>query len=129
MGEFDKGSAWLISHYGETLLALAGISVSGGVTVLANTVVLPSRVPDGLLEANEARPGETPDLFLLEVATRGETRLVTQMTTGLGLAELALGRLPDGSPSSYTPMPPPGWPPSRQPPVVTAGPRGGPRGR
>ncbi len=72
VGEFDKGSAGLITHYGETLLALAGVSVPGGVTALANTVVLPTRVPDGILQANQTRPGEVPDLFLLEVATRGK---------------------------------------------------------
>ncbi len=49
MGEFDKGAAWLMQHFGHALLRLAGVVVPGGVTSLQNKIVLPTRVPDGLL--------------------------------------------------------------------------------
>ncbi len=95
MGEFDSGAAWLMQHFGRSLLGLAGVSVSGKITALANKLVLPTRIPDGLLQAEGKGPRAEPEFYLLEVATRGETRLPEQMHDDLALSRLAMRRVPN----------------------------------
>ncbi len=96
MGEFDGGSAWLVQHFGRALLGLAGVTLSGGVTALAPKIGVATRVPDGLLQADATDPAAVPELYLLEIATRGETRLPQQMHDDLALSRLALKRVPNG---------------------------------
>lgn len=85
-----------MQHFGRALLRLAGVGISGGVTSLQSKIVLPTRVPDGLLQGNSTHPDATdPDLFLLEIATYAELRLLPQMLHDIALTWGAFGRLPE----------------------------------
>ena len=57
-------------------------------------VVQPRQLPDGLLEV-ELAGAEEPDLFLLEIATYPEQRVVEQLTQDMMLVYLDQGVLPE----------------------------------
>jgi hypothetical protein len=84
---YDKSSKWLIEHHGDSLLRLGGLREPFTWRPLPAEVVQPRQLPDGLLEVQ--LPGEAEaDLFLLEIATYPERRLLDQVSRGLMLVHL-----------------------------------------
>jgi len=62
--QYDKSSKWLIQHYGDSILRLAGIPDFIAWHPLATELVQSRRLPDGLIEVR--CHGETePDLYFL----------------------------------------------------------------
>ncbi len=91
---YDKSSKWLIQHYGDSILRLAGIEKIAAWRPAQAEVVQPSQMPDGLLEVR--LEGEAhDDLYLLEVATYPEHRVQDQLTRNLMLVYLDRGELPE----------------------------------
>jgi hypothetical protein len=94
MHEYDKSSKWLIQHYGDSILRLAGIIGILSWRPLQSELVQPRRLPDGLIEA--LLPGrDRPDLFILEIATYPESRLIEQAVRDAALVYLDRGVLPE----------------------------------
>lgn len=78
MGIYDRGSKWLIQHFGDVLLRLAGFGNVVRWTPLQAEVISPGQLPDGLIEAwLEGDP--EPHLFIFEIGTYPETRLTEQL--------------------------------------------------
>ena len=50
MHEYDKSSKWLIQHYGDSILRLAGVRDFVAWRPLAAELVQSRRLPDGLIE-------------------------------------------------------------------------------
>ncbi len=91
---YDKSSKWLIQHYGDSILRLAGIENISTWRPAQAEVVQPSQLRDGLLEVR--LEGEAhDDLVLLEVATYPERRVEDQLTRDLMLVYLDRGELPE----------------------------------
>jgi hypothetical protein len=79
MGTYDKSSKWLIQHHGDSILRLAGFTSIEEWRPLQAELVQPTQLPDGLLEAQ--LPGrESPNLFIVEIATYPENRIYRQLT-------------------------------------------------
>jgi hypothetical protein len=94
MHEYDKGSKWLIQHYGDSILRIAGITDILSWKPLQAELVQPRRLPDGLIEA--LLPGrDRPDLFIIEMATYPEARLIDQAVRDAALVYLDRGVLPE----------------------------------
>jgi len=70
---------WLIQHYGDALLRLAGVRDVVSWRPLQAELVQPAQLPDGLLEVHLLGEPE-PDLFVIEIATYPEDRLTTNST-------------------------------------------------
>lgn len=94
MPKFDRGSKWLIEHYGGSILRLAGIENIESWTALQTELVHPGRLPDGLLEVQIAGEAE-PDLFLLELSTYSEPRLEEQLAREMLLVYADRGKIPE----------------------------------
>ncbi len=91
---YDKSSKWLIQHYGDSILRLAGVQNIAVWRPAQAEVVQPSQMPDGLLEVRLV--GESrDDPFLLEVATHPERRVEDQLTRDVMLVFLDRGELPE----------------------------------
>jgi hypothetical protein len=78
MGKFDRSSKRLIQHHGDAVLWLAGVRGVVSWRALQAEIVQPAQLPDGLLEAQLAGEDE-PDLFVVEIATYPEQRLIEQL--------------------------------------------------
>lgn len=92
--DYDKGSKWLIQHHGDSILRLAGVTDILFWRPLQAELVQPRRYPDGLIEA--WLPGrDHPDLFILEIATYPERRLIEQAVRDAALVYLDRGVLPE----------------------------------
>jgi hypothetical protein len=66
MHEYDKSGKWLIQHYGDSILRLAGVDDIETWKALQAELVQSRRLPDGLIEVR--RRGESElDLYLLEI--------------------------------------------------------------
>jgi hypothetical protein len=64
----DRSGKWLLTHHGDAVLKLAGITGFSTWKALQPETVAPRRLPDGLLEVRF--PGETaPTLVLVEIET------------------------------------------------------------
>src|SRR5215210_879136 len=87
MHEYDRGSKWLIEHYGASILRLAGVGDVVAWRALQAEVVQPRQLPDGLLEVRLAGRAQ-PDLFVLELATYPEPRLRQQIARDVLLVYL-----------------------------------------
>ena len=87
MHDYDKSSKWLIEHHGDSILRLAGMSNIRSWKPLQAELVQPRQLPDGLLEVQFADQSEQ-DLFLIEIATYFEERLIEQMTRDVMLVYL-----------------------------------------
>jgi hypothetical protein len=94
MGQFDRGSKWLIERHGDALLRLAGIHDIVSWRPLPAEVVQPAQLPDGLLEAQRAGRSE-PELFVLEIASYPERRVVEQLERDVLLVLLNQRELPE----------------------------------
>lgn len=94
MGDYDRSSKWMIQHHGVALLRLAGISGIRSWRALQAEVVQPGQLPDGLLEA-ELDGADGPGLFVLELATYPEQRVIRQLVRDGLLVFLDRDRLPE----------------------------------
>jgi hypothetical protein len=94
MHEYDRGSKWLIQHHGDSILRLAGVSDLVSWRPLQVEVVQPRQLPDGLLEGRRAGRDE-PDLFILELATYPDARLLEQVLRDMTLVYLDRRALPE----------------------------------
>ena len=94
MGEYDKSSKWLIEHHGDSILRLAGLHDVVSWRPLPAELVQPGQLPDGLLEVRLAGRDE-PDLFILELATYPENRLLEQLARDSVLVYLNRRKLPE----------------------------------
>lgn len=64
----DRGSQWLFTHFGQSLLRLAGVRDLATCRAVKGDLVAPRRYPDGLLEVTYTdRPAR--GLYLLEIET------------------------------------------------------------
>jgi hypothetical protein len=78
MHEHDKSSKWLIQHFGDSILRLAGVRGIVSWRSLQADFVQPRRLPDGFIEVQ--RLGQAnPDLYILEIATYPEARVAHQV--------------------------------------------------
>jgi hypothetical protein len=94
MHDYDKSGKWLIQHHGDSILRLAGVDDIETWTPLQGELVQPRRLPDGLIEVR--RRGESDlDLYLLEIATYPEARVVEQVVRGAALVYLDRQIVPD----------------------------------
>ncbi len=94
MPTYDKSSKWLIQHFGDAILKLAGVRDLVSWRPLQAEVVQPRQLPDGLVEATRAG-SDRPELFVLELATYPEPRLLEQVVRDLTLVYLDRRELPE----------------------------------
>jgi hypothetical protein len=64
----DRSSEWLIEHYADSLLLVAGVTGFTSCKAVNPVMVHPKRIPDGLLEVTFPHH-PTPSVFLVEVTT------------------------------------------------------------
>jgi predicted transposase YdaD len=91
---YDKSSKWMLQEQGRSILFLAGARSVLSCTALQAEVVQPRSLPDGLLEVTFAQQ-KKPSLFLVEVATYPEKRIVRQVAADMMLVRQARGVLPE----------------------------------
>lgn len=91
---YDRSSKWLIEHHGDALLRLGGVAGVQKWKPLQAELVQPRQLPDGLLEVTLADQPE-PVLFLVEIATYPERRLLDQVIRDLTLVFLDRRELPE----------------------------------
>ncbi len=91
---FDPTSKWLLEEHGPGILYLAGVRSVVSSKALKAEVVQPRKLPDGLLEVKFAGRAE-PVLFLVEVATYPEKRVVEQIQDDIRLVRQVRGVLPE----------------------------------
>src|SRR5262245_17435879 len=92
--DYDRGSKWLIGHRGDALLRLAGVRGIRSWRALQSDLVLPRQLPDGLLEVY-LEDEETPDYYILEIATYPEERVREQVLRDALLVYLSRRVLPE----------------------------------
>jgi len=94
MHEYDKSSKWLIQHFDDCILRLAGVRGFISWRSLQADFVQPRRLPDGFVEVQ--RLGEPkPDLFVLEIATYPEARVADQVLADTAMVYLDRRVLPE----------------------------------
>src|SRR5437588_6302201 len=91
---YDKSRKWLIQHYGDSILRLAGLTDVVSWRPLQAELVQPRRLPDGLLEVRLADASDA-DLYLLELATYPDRRMAEQIVRDTMLVYLDRGSLPE----------------------------------
>jgi hypothetical protein len=91
---YDPSSKWMIEEHGASILYLAGARNVVSCKARKAEVVQPRKLPDGLLEARLASRAEAR-LFLVEVATYPEERVVQQIRDDIRLVRQARGVLPE----------------------------------
>jgi hypothetical protein len=89
----DKNAKWLIQHHGDAILRLGGVTDLVRWQAAQAELVLPSKLPDGLLYAWRAGR-DLPDPYIIEVATYPETRVAEQALRDLLLVYLIRGEAP-----------------------------------
>jgi hypothetical protein len=94
MQEYDKSSKWLIQHHGDLILRLAGICDIAWWKPLQAEIVQSRRLPDGLIEA-ACLGQKQPDLFILEIATYPDARVIQQVSRDVALVYLDRDVLPE----------------------------------
>jgi hypothetical protein len=94
MHDYDKTSKWLIQHHGDALLRIAGVRDLVAWRPLQAEVVQPRQLPDGLIEAQVAGEPE-PRLFVLELATYPDRRVLEQVLRDMALVYLDRRVLPE----------------------------------
>src|SRR5438105_7118541 len=93
MADYDRSSKWLIQHYGDAILRLAGVRDVVRWRAVHSELVQPGQLPDGLIEAERAgKPEPTP--FVIEIATYPERRLEEQLLRDTLLVVLARRTVP-----------------------------------
>ena len=90
----DKGSKWLIGHHGGAILRLGGVTDLDRWQAAAADLVLPAKLPDGLILAWRAGRNR-PEPHVVEIATYPETRAAEQALHDLLLVYLIRGEVPN----------------------------------
>ena len=88
----DKSAKWLIEHHGDAILRLGGVTDLVRWQAAAAELVLPTKLPDGLLFAWRAGR-DHPELFVVEIATYPELRAAEQALRDLLLVYLVRGEV------------------------------------
>jgi hypothetical protein len=94
MPTYDQSGKWLIEHYGDSILRLAGILGIEWWKPLQAELVQSRRLPDGLIEA-KLRGESKPSRFPVEISTYPYRRLSKQVIDGTVLAYLNREELPE----------------------------------
>jgi len=94
MHEYDKASKWLIQHFGDCILRLAGVRGIVSWRSLQADFVQPRRIPDGFIEVQRLGQAK-PDLYILEIATYPEARVAHQVLADTALVYLDRRVLPE----------------------------------
>jgi len=94
MHEYDKSSKRLIQHHGDSILRLAGVRNIVSWQPRPAELVQSRRLPDGLIEVRLRGQAE-PDLYVLEIATYPEARVVDQLVDDTALVYLDRHVLPE----------------------------------
>ena len=94
MHEYDKASKWLIQHFGDCILRLAGVRGIVSWRSLQADFVQPRRLPDGFIEV-QRRGQAKPDLYILEIATYPEARVAHQVLADTAMVYLDRHVLPE----------------------------------
>ncbi len=88
----DKSAKWLIEHHGDAILRLGGVTDLVRWRAAPAELVLPTKLPDGLLFAWRAgRDHSEP--FVVEIATYSELRAAEQALRDLLLVYLVRGEV------------------------------------
>ena len=111
----DKSAKWLIEHHGDAILRLGGVTDLVRWQAAPAELVLPTKLPDGLLFAWRRR--DHPEPFVVEIATYPELRGragTTRLAAGLprsrrGRQRSRVGTPPQGAAPRPRPRPPPGF--------------------
>ncbi len=88
----DKSAKWLIEHHGDAILRLGGVTDLVRWQAAPVELVLPTKLPDGLLFAWRAGR-DHPEPFVVEIATYPELRAAEQALRGLLLVYLVRGEV------------------------------------
>ena len=94
MQDYDRSSKWLIEHYGASILRMAGVRDIATWKALQAELVQPRRLPDGLIEVR-GQGQDTPDYYILEIATYPEARIAQQVVDDMALVYLDRRVLPE----------------------------------
>ena len=92
--DYDRSSKWLIEHRGDSILRLGGVGRIQSWRPRPAEIVQPRQLPDGLLEV-QLQDQEDIDLYLVEIATYPEERLLEQVVRGTMLVYLDRHVLPE----------------------------------
>jgi hypothetical protein len=90
----DKGSKWLIEHHGDAILRLGGVTDLVRWQAAAAELVLPGKIPDGLLLAWRAGQ-DRPETYGVQIATYSDQRSVEQALRNMLLVYLIRGEVPN----------------------------------
>jgi hypothetical protein len=90
----DRGGKWLIEHYGDAILHLAGIRGFERWRAVQPQVVQQGRTPDGLLEVIFSGEAE-PDLVLLEIYTYPASTIADDILKDVFMVYLDRGKVPE----------------------------------
>ena len=88
----DKSAKWLIEHHGDAILRLGGVTDLVRWQAAPAELVLPTKLPDGLLFAWRAGR-DHPEPFVVEIATYPELRAAEQALRDLLLVYLVRGEV------------------------------------
>jgi hypothetical protein len=94
MQDYDRSSKWLIKHHGDSILRIAGVRNIATWKALQAELVQPRRLPDGLIEVR-GHGQDTPDYYILEIATYPEARIAQQVVDDMALVYLDRHVLPE----------------------------------
>jgi hypothetical protein len=90
----DKSAKWLIEHHGDAILRLGGVTDLDRWQAAPAELVLPGKLPDGLLLAWRAG-SERPETYVVEIATYSDQRAAEQALRNLLLVYLIRGAVPN----------------------------------
>lgn len=90
----DRCGKWLLSHHGDAILKLAGVSGFTTWRLLSNEVVAPRRVLDGLLEVTFQEEA-SPTLVLVEIESYPGSDADRQVFDDVLLVTLEHGKVPE----------------------------------
>ena len=75
--KYDRNTKWMVRKHGDSILYFGGVRQVRRWRALQTELVEPNKLPDGLLEVY-FQGRNTPDYFLLEIATYPEKRALVQ---------------------------------------------------
>ena len=90
----DKSAKWLIEHHGDAILRLGGVTDVVRWQAAPAELVLPAKLPDGLLFVWRAGR-DRPEPHVVEIATYPELRAAEQALSDLLLVYLVRGEVPN----------------------------------
>src|SRR5690349_2509431 len=92
--EKDKSAKWLIAHHGGAILRLGGVTDLVRWQAAPTDLVLPTKLPDGLLFAWRAGRDQ-PEPYVVQIATYPELRAAEQALRDLLLVYLIRNEVPN----------------------------------